>query len=227
MKGTFYLLFSPFSFGNIAVYTEDHIFPFEIDNGCIDIQEHFFAVFSELNGFEIHGGIDLEGFPDFSFSPSHIFGDLFQGHADEFVALEPVDFACPLVSIQDDFVFAPDYENGIMGILKNTAEVSPGFLKFIGPLADLPFQLCGVTFFGKRPVDIEKEGACFIIRLSSSVLSKNLFLELSDHDGYFSDNYFDIIPGEKCTIKFFPENDLSIEEFRKYLNISTLTDAAI
>ncbi len=75
--------------------------------------------------------------------------------------------------------------------------------------------------------DIEKEGDCFIIRLSSSVLSKNLFLEVSDHDGYFSDNYFDIIPGEKCTIKYSPENDLSIEKFRKYLKITTLTDAAI
>jgi len=75
--------------------------------------------------------------------------------------------------------------------------------------------------------DIEKEDDCFIIRLNSSTLSKNILLELSDHDGFFTDNYFDIIPGEKCTIKFFPENDLSVDEFRKNLNINTLTDATI
>ena len=42
------------------------------------------------------------------------------------------------------------------------------------------------------------------VTLSSAVLAKNVFLKFEDTDGLFSDNYFDLLPGESKTISFSP-----------------------
>jgi len=73
--------------------------------------------------------------------------------------------------------------------------------------------------------DIEKMDRYFVIKLNSSLLSKNVFLDLPGHEGFFSDNFFDIIPGEDLTVKYFPENDFSTAEFVKNLKIISITDA--
>ncbi len=44
-------------------------------------------------------------------------------------------------------------------------------------------------------------GGC-VITLRSSSLAKNLCLECSDPEGFFSDNYFDLLPGEGRTIHY-------------------------
>lgn len=43
-----------------------------------------------------------------------------------------------------------------------------------------------------------------ILTLASPVLVKNLYLSLEDTDGAFSDNYFDILPGQAVTVTFTP-----------------------
>ncbi|MBI9036848.1 MAG: glycoside hydrolase family 2 protein [Bacteroidales bacterium] len=43
---------------------------------------------------------------------------------------------------------------------------------------------------------IKKDKNIYIIELTTDLLAKNVLLSLNDADGFFTDNYFDIIPGE-------------------------------
>lgn len=51
---------------------------------------------------------------------------------------------------------------------------------------------------------IKKEKDDYIIRLSSSRLAKSVYLFSDENDGFFSDNYFDLLPGEVKVIRFRP-----------------------
>ncbi len=61
------------------------------------------------------------------------------------------------------------------------------------------------------------------IKLTTDYLAKNVFLSLPNTDGFFSDNYFDLIPGRDLTIQLteVPEN-IDVE---KELQIITLIDS--
>ncbi|MBN2176004.1 MAG: glycoside hydrolase family 2 protein [Bacteroidales bacterium] len=61
----------------------------------------------------------------------------------------------------------------------------------------------------------------FQITLSSDKLAKNVFLTI-DEEGHFSDNYFDLLPGEKKPIDFQTENPEI--DLAKKLRIITLND---
>lgn len=54
---------------------------------------------------------------------------------------------------------------------------------------------------------MEMEGDAFLIRLSSDRLAKNVFLQAEDRPGFFSDNYFDLLPGRPVEVIFEPERD--------------------
>jgi beta-mannosidase len=87
-------------------------------------------------------------------------------------------------------------------------------LYFVNPKdLSLP-SMPGITF------DIKKEGKGLMIYLQTDKLAKNLFL-YSDDDQDFSNNYFDLIPGEEEYVFF--NTDLTPDEFMKkikylYLN---------
>ena len=51
---------------------------------------------------------------------------------------------------------------------------------------------------------IEKNGDNYTITVSSAKLAKNVFLQ-TDALGHFSDNYFDLLPGESRKITFTPK----------------------
>jgi beta-mannosidase len=47
----------------------------------------------------------------------------------------------------------------------------------------------------------------FLIRLKSNLLGKNVYLETPNgQEGHFSDNYFDLLPGETVEVRFTPSN---------------------
>ena len=59
------------------------------------------------------------------------------------------------------------------------------------------------------------EGREYSITLKSSTLAKSVFVYTSDDvDGTFSDNYFDMLPGEVKTIKFYPSGKTKNIDFR-------------
>ncbi|WP_319500509.1 glycoside hydrolase family 2 protein [uncultured Draconibacterium sp.] len=70
---------------------------------------------------------------------------------------------------------------------------------------------------------ITKADNGFDIVLKTNKLAKNLFMEIGDEDGFFSDNYFDLLPNEKVSINL--KTDISEEKLNEVLTIRTLDDA--
>jgi len=72
--------------------------------------------------------------------------------------------------------------------------------------------------------NIRKENEEIVVELSSNQLVKNLYLSLEENDGFFSDNYFDILPGEKVLIHFKPFGKIDIKTFEKELKMIQMGD---
>ncbi|MFZ9047048.1 MAG: glycoside hydrolase family 2 protein, partial [Cyclobacteriaceae bacterium] len=66
----------------------------------------------------------------------------------------------------------------------------------------------------------EKE---YVIELTTDALAKNVFLDSEGIGGFFSDNYFDMLPGEKRRITFIPD-ELNAE-FENNLKVVTIRDS--
>lgn len=71
---------------------------------------------------------------------------------------------------------------------------------------------------------IQKIENGFLLKLSSNKLAKNLYLRADELEGRFSDNYFDLLPGESVTLEFIPYREISIDEFENKLNIFSIRD---
>ncbi|MCX6309155.1 MAG: glycoside hydrolase family 2 protein [Bacteroidia bacterium] len=53
---------------------------------------------------------------------------------------------------------------------------------------------------------VVKQGTNWQIKLKTTTLAKNLFLNFAGIEGFFSDNYFDLLPGKERTLQFTPKN---------------------
>jgi beta-mannosidase len=71
--------------------------------------------------------------------------------------------------------------------------------------------------------DIVQVDGGYEIALSTSKLAKNLYLTIGDFDGFFSDNYFDLLPGQTVNIKL--ETQITRDELVRNLAIRTLDRA--
>ncbi|MDD5508880.1 MAG: glycoside hydrolase family 2 protein [Bacteroidales bacterium] len=69
-------------------------------------------------------------------------------------------------------------------------------------------------------VEIGVKGDAFEVTLASTSLAKNVFLTAEGYGGQFSDNFFDILPGEKVKVTFPKSGNL--EEFKDHLKIMHL-----
>ncbi|RLD67125.1 MAG: glycoside hydrolase family 2 protein [Bacteroidetes bacterium] len=67
--------------------------------------------------------------------------------------------------------------------------------------------------------EVQQDGK-FGIKLISNVFTKNVFIDYPDDKGNFSDNYFDLLPGEVKTVWI----DLDKKEFREKVKIKSLID---
>jgi beta-mannosidase len=90
-------------------------------------------------------------------------------------------------------------------------------LLFFKPFKDLKIKEPRVEY------TIENVDNGFKIIFSTDKLAKNIYMQLGDEKGFFSDNYFDLLPGQKAEIHL--DTDLSEEELREVLTIRTLDDA--
>jgi beta-mannosidase len=70
---------------------------------------------------------------------------------------------------------------------------------------------------------ITKSSSGFDIQLQTDKLAKNIYLQMGGEPGFFSDNYFDLHPGEKVTINL--KANVSEEKIKKILTIRTLDGA--
>ena len=53
---------------------------------------------------------------------------------------------------------------------------------------------------------VVKQGADWRITLKTNVLAKDLYLNFAGIEGFFSDNYFDLLPGQERTLTFTPKD---------------------
>ena len=63
----------------------------------------------------------------------------------------------------------------------------------------------------------------FDISLKSDKLAKNLFMTIGDEEGFFSDNYFDLLPREEVTVHL--KTTISADKLAEVLKIQTLDEA--
>jgi beta-mannosidase len=65
----------------------------------------------------------------------------------------------------------------------------------------------------------------FSVKLSTDKFAKAVYLSVAEHDGFFSDNYFNLAPGREITVEFRTREPLSLEQFRKRLQMRSVFDA--
>ena len=70
---------------------------------------------------------------------------------------------------------------------------------------------------------IKKTDSGFDFELKTDKLAKNVYLQIGDEKGFFSDNYFDLLPNEKVKINL--KTDISEEKLKEVLTLRTLDDA--
>ena len=65
----------------------------------------------------------------------------------------------------------------------------------------------------------------FKITLSADKFARAVYLSAPNYAGSFTDNYFDLIPGQKVGVEFRNAKPVALSDFRKQLKIRSMTDA--
>jgi beta-mannosidase len=74
-------------------------------------------------------------------------------------------------------------------------------------------------------VDVLKVRGGYKITLASDKFARAVYLSLDKQAGFFADNYFDLLPGEKFELIFHTRKSLPVEAFKKLLSVRTMVDA--
>ncbi|MBK3519119.1 beta-mannosidase [Carboxylicivirga marina] len=74
----------------------------------------------------------------------------------------------------------------------------------------------------KLKVLTKKTDVGYEISISTDMLAKNVYLSFDEAEGWYSNNYFDLLPGETKTIIF--ETEENIEDYTSKLVVRTLND---
>lgn len=100
-------------------------------------------------------------------------------------------------------------------LLKGNQVIASNLCYFSAP-KDLKLQKPAIT----KLVTVSEQG--YSITLSSDKLARDVYLD-TDEKGRFSDNYFDLLPGEKVTVNFKTKE--KIENFGDKVKLFSLTDS--
>jgi beta-mannosidase len=91
--------------------------------------------------------------------------------------------------------------------------------QFFAPLKELSLATPDIT------TTITQAQNGFLIALTTNRLARDVYLSLERTDGFFSDNYFDLIPGRKVEVEFKSHQPISLKEVRRDLKVRSLVDA--
>jgi len=98
-------------------------------------------------------------------------------------------------------------------------------------------ELSSNTYYFARPKDMrlpqanlsstwtQTNDSTYQVMLRSPTLARQVYLTLSTEDGFFADNYFDLLPNEAKVISFRSKGTTSPERLRRELVVRTLPDA--
>ena len=104
----------------------------------------------------------------------------------------------------------------VVELIENGSVVSNNTLYF-KPIKDVQLPKPDVKF------DLNAVDGGYEISLSINKLAKNLYMTIGDEEGFFSDNYFDLIPGQPVKVKL--ETKLTKEQLQKVFAVQTLDGA--
>jgi beta-mannosidase len=65
----------------------------------------------------------------------------------------------------------------------------------------------------------------FRVTLSADKFARAVYLSAPNYAGFFSDNYFDLIPGRNVEVEFRAAKPIVLSDFRKQLKIRSMADA--
>jgi beta-mannosidase len=90
---------------------------------------------------------------------------------------------------------------------------------FFAPFKELSFSKPAITS------EVTPVRGGFRVKLSTDKFAKAIYLAVDEHDGFFSDNYFNLAPGRQITVEFYSRTPLPLKEFQERLRIRSVFDA--
>jgi len=120
----------------------------------------------------------------------------------------------------EDLLKGADKKNAVLSceLLVDGKAVSTNDYFFV-PFKELSFSKPAITSEA-----VPTRGG-FSVKLSTDKFAKAVYLSIPDHDGFFSDNYFNLVPGREVTVEFHSRVPLSLKDFRERLQIRSVADA--
>jgi beta-mannosidase len=159
-------------------------------------------------------------------TPAELFVTLydFDGHAlsenRKSAVLSPLASKSYLTLTEDELLRGHDpktvfleCELSVGGHIESTNHV------FFRPFKELTLPSPHVTTY------LEKTQGGFIVMIWSDKFARAVYLSAEGLDGYFADNYFDLVPGRPVTVEFRSRRQIKLDEFRKGLEVRSLVDA--
>ncbi len=92
---------------------------------------------------------------------------------------------------------------------------------FFAPFKELEMSKPSIT----TEVIGAKDRGKFRVKVSADKFAKAVYLAVPDHDGFFSDNFFNLAPGRDMVVEFRSRTPISVEDFRKRLQVRSVFDA--
>jgi beta-mannosidase len=77
----------------------------------------------------------------------------------------------------------------------------------------------------RMEVRVARAGAAFAVTLGTDTLARHVRLSYGPDDGFFTDNYFDLVPGRPVEVVFRPKGAVGLDAFREGLVVESIVDA--
>jgi beta-mannosidase len=117
-----------------------------------------------------------------------------------------------------EFLYRKNLQNLVFtSVIKEKGEVISKNYYYFRPYKELKVPAPTLEYA------IVKTDNGFDIELKTDKLAKNVYLQIGDEQGFFSDNYFDFLPGEVAKVNL--ETNISEQQLNKVLTIRTLDSA--
>ena len=73
--------------------------------------------------------------------------------------------------------------------------------------------------------EVAKNEDKYILTLTSDKLARNVYIESREYDGFFTDNYFDLLPGQQKIVEFQFSDDVNVKQLEEDFQIISIIDA--
>ncbi len=90
---------------------------------------------------------------------------------------------------------------------------------FFAPFKELTFSKPAIAS------EVTATRGAFSVKLTTDKFAKAVYLSVPEHDGFFSDNYFNLVPGREISVEFRSRKPITAAEFKERLQIRSVFDA--